>query len=155
VKIRADEHVSPEIVQAIIKLALSPNHSLDSVFDAGQRGIDDVPWVTKFARDGGKVILSADTDFHKKPHQIAAVHELGLMVVQLPARWANSRCRLQASHILYWWECIEKTVQSAKPREFFSIPWGFPEKQELARLKVDYEQARKKVRKASRRHNAG
>jgi PIN like domain len=101
VKIRADEHVSPEIVLAINKLALGSDCSLDSVYTAGQRGIDDVPWVTRFARDGGKVILSADTDFHKKPHQIAAVHELGLMVVQLPSRWANARRRMQASHILY------------------------------------------------------
>jgi hypothetical protein len=153
VKIRADEHVSPEIVEAINKLALGSNHSLDSVFSAGQRGAADVPWVTRFARDGGNVILSADTDFHKKPHQIAAVHDLGLMVIELPTRWANSRCRIQAAHILYWWGCIEETIESARPRDFLRVPWGFPEKQELQRRTVNYEQARKKVRKASRRQS--
>ena len=138
-------------MQAIIKLAVGSDCSLDSVFAAGQRGLADVPWVTKFARDGGQVILSADTDFHKKPHQIAAVHELGLIVVQLPARWANSRRRLQAAHILYWWECIEQAVKLAKPRDFLRVPWGFPERPELTRFKVNYDQARKKVRKSERR----
>jgi hypothetical protein len=155
VKIRADEHVSPEIVQAINKLAIGSDHTLDSVFTAGHRGLDDVPWVTKFAREGGKVILSADTDFHKKPHQIAAVHELGLMVVELPSRWANSRCRLQASHILYWWEAIEQAIGSGNPSDFLRVPWGFPEKPALTRLRVNYAEARKKIRKAQRRHRAG
>jgi hypothetical protein len=152
VKIRADEHVSPEIVEAIGKLALSTDCSLDSVFIAGQRGLDDVPWVTSFARDGGNAILSADTDFHKKPHQVTAVHELGLMVIQLPSRWANSRRRLQASHILYWWEAIEQAVRSGNPRDFWRVPWGFPEKLELQRLRaMNYDEARKKIRKADRR----
>lgn len=153
-RIRADEHVSPEIVRAVKTLA-HPSFELDSIYDAGHRGDNDVPWITKFARDGGKIILSADADFHKKPHQIAAVGDLGLIVIHLPSRWANAKCRLQAAHILYWWDCIEQTLRSSKPRDFWRVPWGFPENLSLSPLKVNYDAARRKVRKANRPSRSG
>ena len=106
-KIRADEHVSKEIGRAVRELALSPGFELTHVIEIGDRGSDDVHWITRFALDGGDAIISADTDFCKRPHQVMAVNNTGLRLIHLPSRWANARGDLQAAHILLWWRRIE------------------------------------------------
>ena len=150
-KVRADEHVSPEIVRVVRGIALKPSWDLTHVYEEGHGGYPDVTWITQFRRSGGNAILSADADFHKRPHQIMAICETGLIVIHMPPKWANSCRCLQAAHILYWWDKIEQTLLHAAPRQCWKVPWGFSEKAELQRIKVDYEQARKKTRKATRR----
>ncbi len=151
-KICADEHVSPEIVRVVREIALNPSWELSHVFDAGQGGADDVPWITQFARNGGKAILTADADFHKRPHQVMAVCNTGLIVVHLHPRWANSRRTMQTSHILFWWEAIEGTLKLAKPRQCWKVPFSFPEqKRELTQTGLDYEEARKKLKRQEQR----
>jgi PIN domain-containing protein len=80
-KIRADEHVSPEVVSAIRQSALSERFTLDSIIEIGAKGAQDQHWITVFGKEGGKAILSADTDFLKRPHQVISVHEAGLAII--------------------------------------------------------------------------
>ena len=150
-RIRADEHVSPEIVRIVRELALCPGWEFTHVVDAGGQGTGDVTWITEFARDGGDAIVSADKDFLKRHHQVLAVCQTGLRVIHLPARWANSPCRLQAAHVLLWWDRIEETLKTCERRQCWRVPWSFSERSELVRIKVDYERARKKVKRAGRR----
>lgn len=151
-KIRADEHISPEIVRIVCELALSPGWELTQVITQGDGGMKDVPWITKFAGEGGKVILSGDTDFINRPHQVMAVLDTGLIVVHMHNKYCNARGRLQAAHMLWWWDKIEATLQAAQPRQCWRVPWGFPESGgELSRLSVDYEKARKKIEREEQR----
>ena len=101
-KIRADEHVSEEIVHAVRKMALSPGWELTSVIAAGDRGADDIHWATKFASEGGQVILSGDTDFFKHHHLVVAMHDAGLQIVHMPPKWSNAPGHLQTAHTLLW-----------------------------------------------------
>ena len=43
----------------------------------------------QFANEGGKAILTADTDFFRKPNQIVAIDQTGLKVVHLPSKWVQ------------------------------------------------------------------
>ena len=149
-KIRADEHVSPPIVRWIRELGLSPGWELTSVREAGHGGDHDVTWVTKFAHEGGTAILSADKDFLKRHQQIIAICDTGLRVVHMPPKWANSIRSMQAAHILFWWDKIEATLAKSRPRQFLSVPWGFSGT-ELILQNVNYEEARKRLRKSQRR----
>ena len=150
-KIRADEHVSPEIVRAVRDLALTPPFELSHVFDEGHGGLGDVSWVTKFAETGGKVILTADGDFLNRPHQVMAVWNKELVVIHLPSKWQNARRNEQAAHILLWWDRIEKKLSVATPRQCWRVPFEFSREAELTKLSVDYGKARKKFEKAERR----
>lgn len=152
-KVRADEHVSPKIVQIVHDIALTLPFDLTSVFKAGHQGTEDQYWVTAFAEEGGTAIISADKDFFKKPHQVVAIDNTGLMVVYLPPKWANAPGYLQTAHILMWWPRIERKLGEAKPREFWATKWNIREDGDLERKKVDYGAFRKKLKKSQRRTN--
>ena len=74
-RIRSDEHVSREIVRMICELALSPDVEFSSSFHVGHDGSPDEYWATKFAKGGGDAILTADTDFFRKPNQVVAIEQ--------------------------------------------------------------------------------
>lgn len=150
-RIRADEHVSLGIVHMVRDLALSAPFELTSVYETAQRGTDDAYWVTQFADDGGDAILTADTDFFKKPHQVVAIYRTGLRVIYLPPKWANAQRHLQAAHILMWWRRIAQKLLDANPREVWVVKWNVSEDGDLERKKVNYAEAHKKLRKANRR----
>lgn len=148
-KVRADEHVSQEIVQAVQGIALSPGWELSHVITTSGAGTDDVPWITSFANDGGNVILTGDNDFLKRHHQVMAVHAAGLKVIHLPHKWCNARCDLQAAFILTWWKRIENKLAGCAARECWKPPWNLVETGDLMKITIDYEKARRKVRKSS------
>ena len=112
-RICADEHVSQKIVQVARNIALSSKHEICHVLDVGNRGASDVSWITEFARDGGEVILTADSDFHRRPHQVC---DNGLIVIHLHPKWANSKRQIQAAFILFWWDIIENTLDHSPAR---------------------------------------
>ncbi|WP_149754642.1 DUF5615 family PIN-like protein [Roseivivax sediminis] len=150
-RIRADEHVAPAIVDAVRDLALSDGWELSSVHSAGHRGRDDVHWITAFSEEGGDAILTADTDFLKLEPQVSAVFNTGLKVIHLPRRWSSARGTLQAAHLLMWWPRIEDTLRTMSGRECFSPDWNLKEpKDNLRKVKIDFETARKKKKKSSR-----
>jgi hypothetical protein len=150
-KIRADEHVSLEIVRAVRNIALTPLFELSHVFDEGHGGFGDVSWVTKFADAGGRVILSADGDFLNRPHQVMAIWDKGLVLIHLPSKWQNAKRHEQAAHLLLWWGRIEKMLGTAAPRQCWRVPYDFSREGELFRIPLDYGRAQKKLRKAQRR----
>ena len=138
------------MVSAIRQSALSEGVVLDSIIEAGDKGAQDQHWITVFGKDGGKAILSADTDFLKRPHQVMAVHEMGLAIIHLPSKWANAELHLQMAHLLIWWKRIEAALAEAKGRECWRPVWNISEQGDLQRIKIDYEEARKKLKKANR-----
>ena len=127
-KICADEHVSPKIVKVVRDIALSPNCEICHISDAGNCGASDVSWITEFAQDNGKAILPADSDFHKRPHQVVAVWESDLIVIHLRPKWANSQRHVQAACILYLWKAIENILTKSPSGRCWRVPFWFPKK---------------------------
>lgn len=146
-RIRADEHVAQAIVAAVRDIALSPGWELDSVRSAGHRGTSDVHWITAFMNDGGHAILSADRDFLENPPQVDAVFRTGARVIHLPPKWGQAKGRLQAAHILMWWDRIERCVASMRERECYRPPWNINETGELQKVTIDFQSAQRKLKR--------
>jgi predicted nuclease of predicted toxin-antitoxin system len=151
VKIRADEHVSIEIVQAVRNIALSPGWDLSHVIEVGDRSAQDEHWATKFAREDGDAILSGDTDFFKRHQLVVAISRTGLKIIHMPAKWSNARGDQQAAHILSWWRRIETKIQLMSPRECFRVPWDISEAGELTKVRVDYQNAERRMKRQRQR----
>ena len=149
-KIRADEHIAPAIVDAINAIALGYEFELTSVLKVGFKGASDVHWMTAFAEEGGHAILSADTDFLKEPPQVVAIDRTGLKVIHLPSGWANATLAMQAGHLLSWWRRIENQLQAMKPRECFSPPYNLSEDGTLKKIPLDFQKMHKKAKKAGK-----
>lgn len=149
-RIRADEHIAPAIVQAVNSIALGEGFELTSVLKEGFKGSSDVHWITAFAADGGLAILTADTDFLKQPPQVQAVERTGVRVIHLPSAWANSTRAVQAGHLLIWWQRIEAQLKAMKPRECYSTPFTVSDSIPLKKVAIDFQGMNKKARKAAR-----
>ncbi|ESX47251.1 DUF5615 family PIN-like protein [Mesorhizobium sp. RSR380A] len=146
-KIRADEHVSPEIVDAVRRIILTPAFAFDHVYDAGQKGMSDEHWITKFAKAGGNAILTADTDFIHKHPQVLAVFNTGMKVIHMPKKWGMAGGYLQASHILAWWPRIEAKLGEMKQRECFQPEWNVSGETGLfKKVDIDFAKAHKKAK---------
>ncbi len=150
-KICADEHVSTWIVGIIRDSCLDQKHSLEHVEDYYLRGIEDEIWVRRFAKAGGQAIISADASMLKRHHELIAICDSGLRLMILPSRWANAARNFQASHIMYWWPKIQDTFSASPPRKCWKVPWGYNDKDPIQSITVDFEDARKKIKKAGRR----
>lgn len=149
-RVRADEHIAPAIVQAISEIAASDGFELTSILIEGFGGSTDVHWITAFAKDGGHAILTADTDFLKQPPQVQAVERTGLKVIHLPAGWANASRAVQAGHLMIWWRRIEEQLTAMKPRECFTTPFSVNDAAPLRKVAIDFQAMGKKMKKANR-----
>lgn len=154
-RIRADEHIAPAIVQAVNQIALGEGFELTSVLKEGFKGSSDVHWITAFARDGGAAILTADTDFLKQPLQVQAVERTGVRVIHLPSAWANATRAIQAGHLLIWWQRIETQIKAMKPRECYQIPFTVSDNVPLKKIAIDFQGINKKAKKAQRSSRSG
>lgn len=149
-RIRADEHVAPAIVQVVNQIAIGKGFELTSVLTEGFGGSEDVHWITAFANDGGEAILTADTDFLKLPPQVQAIERTGLRVIYLPSGWANASRAAQAGHILSWWERIEAQLKEMKLRECYSVPFNASEVP-LKKVSIDFQRMNKRAKRDQQR----
>jgi hypothetical protein len=103
VKVAFDEHVPPAMARVFTNLAterqfrnLSAGLSLESAKDyAPQKGDsdyvrkNDVPWLKRFARAGGRVVISGNTRMRRNEHERRALVELGLVTIFFEPPWGN------------------------------------------------------------------
>jgi hypothetical protein len=149
-RIRADEHVYPEIVEAVSRICLSDNWRFDHVYDSGDKGKSDEHWITSFANSGGHAIITADADFTRKPPQVVAVFKTGVKVLHLPSKWGAAPGHLQTAHILCWWPRIETQLTNMKQRECFQPEWNISGVAgSFKKVDIDFAKAHQKLRKAA------
>lgn len=123
-KIHADENVSHRLVEALNLAGVKHSEiELSSVYSVGHKGWSDVDWVSEFAADGGRAILSGDKDFQRKMPQIRAITNTGLIVILLPERWNTANLNIKAASILIWWDEIERKLKSAPQGTIWKLKW--------------------------------
>jgi hypothetical protein len=91
------------------------------------RSKDDVPWISRFAAAGGRVIISGDTQMKAKPHERLALVQAGLVTIFFEAQWSNWRFFKKCSLLLHWWPEVAKTARSADPGTFWHVPCHWQE----------------------------
>jgi hypothetical protein len=144
----ADENVAPLLTKLIRESLLGKAHTLHTVDDHQAKGVDDEIWVRKFAKAGGEGVVGADARMLTRPHEVIAIAEAGLRMIVLPSQWVQQKKHLQIAFLFLWWPRIEKTFESCKARECFKVPWSWTLDGELAQVKVDFQDAYKKAKKA-------
>jgi len=83
---------------------------------------NDVPWIRRFAADGGKIIISGNTKMKIRPHERKALMQEGMVTVFFESQWSNWKFHRKCALLLNWWPRVVKTVKTSKPGTFWHIP---------------------------------
>lgn len=84
-------------------------------------GKNDVPWLKRFAADGGKVVISGNTKMRWVPHERRALIEHGFVVIFFENQWSNWKFFRKCALLLFWWPAVARRIKRAKPG-FWYIP---------------------------------
>ncbi|WP_131800228.1 hypothetical protein [Methylobacterium indicum] len=150
-KIAFDEHVPTALVRALQSFAderqfkrltdgykitkardYAPGES-DADFEAGS----DVPWVKRYAADGGQIVISGDVTMMSRSHERLALLEAGLIVCFFTPQWSNWKFNRKCALLINWWPVIVKTMASADKATFWQIPSNWQEDGKLISLPTD------------------
>jgi hypothetical protein len=120
--------------------------------------VPDDPWIRRFAKDGGKAIISGDRKMLLRPHEKLALIESKLVVVFLPHPWSGWPLCAKVSLLVHWWETIARSAATLDPG-LYSVPKAWPlSEMELGKLpegdlkleKIEAQKARQAETKARR-----
>lgn len=84
----------------------------------------DESWAIAFRRFGGNVVITGDKNIAKRPHQILAFKENGLICFFCQNMWAQQDMTFKCAHILVWWPRIQLQLREARPKDCWWIPMG-------------------------------
>jgi hypothetical protein len=122
---------------------------------------NDAPWISRFAADGGRAIISGNTRMKSQPHERLALVQSGLVTIFFESQWSQWRFFKKCSLLLHWWPEIISTVKKAPSGTFWHIPahWSdgalrqvSSEDQKLVR--VEQQKSEREVVRAKRRRLA-
>ncbi|MDF1734932.1 MAG: hypothetical protein P1U37_06575 [Minwuia sp.] len=85
---------------------------------------EDEFWAAAFTRFGGQVVLTGDKNIARRPHQIAAFREHGLIGFYCARTWAQSDLAYKSAHLIRWWPTIHEMIAEAKPGDAWWVPMG-------------------------------
>lgn len=83
----------------------------------------DVPWLARFAKDGGKVVVSGDVKMMDTPHEMEALRQHGFRVFLFERKWADWDFFQKVSLLMFHWPVIAKKIKSRslKAGQFWRI----------------------------------
>jgi PIN like domain len=82
----------------------------------------DVPWIRRFSKAGGRVIISGDAKMMRRPHEKKALLDEGMIAIFLVGGWDNWGFFQKSAFVLNWWPVIADTVRRAKPSYVLACP---------------------------------
>lgn len=125
-KVAFDEHIPKHVAKALKELSGEERLLQVKIYEARRyavpKAVSDVPWLVKFARAGGKVVVSGDGKMRGKLHEQKALSDAGFIVFFLGRQWNNMRGHDKCAMIIRWWPFILKQMHAATPGQFFEIP---------------------------------
>ena len=95
---------------------------------------NDVPWLERFARNGGKAIISGDSRMLDVPHEILAIQRLGLIAIYFERRWNNWNFFRKSALLLWHWKIIIEAIKNAKPGDVYRVPATYTEPGRVHRI---------------------
>ena len=87
----------------------------------------DVPWLKRFAADGGRIVISGNTEMKRVPHERLALIDCGFIVVFFEPQWSNWKFFRKCALLLHWWPIIVPTIKRARQGSFWHIPCNWAE----------------------------
>jgi hypothetical protein len=122
----------------------------------------DAPWLERFAKDGGDVVISGDTRMYEKPHEVVAIQRTGLVLVLFENRWNGWDFFRKSALLLWHWLAVIEATRKAtdnhrgKAASAFRVPAAWPEEVVLkplpppGQLLMDFNRRAKKSVKPQR-----
>ena len=83
---------------------------------------DDVPWLKRFADDGGRVVISGDVRMRNKPHERLALVEHKFLVIFFENQWSDWKFWRKCALLIHWWPVIAAKIKRHKKPSFFHVP---------------------------------
>jgi hypothetical protein len=124
--------------------------------DDDYRPKNDVPWLKRFADDGGKVVISGDTQMRQRGHERLALIEHGFIVIFFEGQWSGWKFWRKCALLIHWWPVIAAKIKRAKKASFYHVPCNWVEDGKLRWVSNKDPQLLKKERRASaRRRRSG
>lgn len=90
--------------------------------DSDYKAKDDVPWLKRFADDGGKVVVSGDVMMKHRPHERLALIEHGFIVIFFETQWSGWKFWRKCALLVHWWPVIAAKIRKAKKASFYHVP---------------------------------
>lgn len=134
--------MSWKIVEAVKLTCLGSGCEISHVRDVHTARTQDETWLPHFANEGGVAILTGDSRILKRPNQLAAIKQCGLVSVVLSDQWSHQKRGWQAANVMFWWSRIELALKEATPGDCFLVPPAF-EKGSLEKKVIAYDKASK------------
>jgi hypothetical protein len=104
--------------------------------DPDYQAKSDVPWLTRYAADGGRVVISGDCGMLEKPHELLALKQNGFILVLFERSWSNWDFFKKSSLLLHYWVALSKRVKSSKRGSLWRIPGHWKDNEDLRRIIV-------------------
>lgn len=155
-KIAFDEHIPIQIANALKELDGENQLLRSNIVSARDYAIpnaeSDVPWLERFASDGGRIIISGDAKMRGKLHEQAALVKAGFIVFFWARKWNQQNGYDKTAMMIKWWPHILLKLQSAKSGQFFelSYSWTSSDMKEVTPPTEAQREIRKKHDKAVR-----
>jgi hypothetical protein len=90
--------------------------------DFAPANAEDEFWAVAFKRFGGAVVISGDKNIAKRPHQISAFRENGLISFFMLKTWASMDLTFKAGHTIAWWPRIQSHLAQCRAGDSFWVP---------------------------------
>lgn len=146
-KIAFDENMPPVLVKVFTTLAKECtviNAKFVSAAGYNQRGQNDIPWLTRFKKSGGEVLISGDRKMRSNLYERRGVQQLGLITFCFEPRWNDQNFFVKSAMLLKWWPKIQKTIAESRPGDYWEIPFAW-NTLDLSKLNIPKDKEEKKV----------
>lgn len=139
-KVAFDEHVPQELArtfEGLAKISKLRKASSGLIFCSARNYApsmtkqslvrkSDVPWLDKFAADGGRAIITGDVRMRQKPHELLTLTTHGFVVIFFEKSWGGWDFYKKTSLIVHWWEVICQKLKGAEKGTHWVVPSRWP-----------------------------
>lgn len=111
----------------------------------------DVPWLIRFAKAGGRVVVSGNVNMLVEPHELEALRS-HFTVIMFERKWNQWTFHQKTSLLLFHWPLVLAKLRTAKIGDVWCIPNHFKvDGAELRDVTPDARQIKKTNPKARQR----
>lgn len=124
-KIAFDENL-PLIMVSIFRSLAKDEHLPVTIVSArryrpkSERG--DQNWIRRFAKAGGKVIISGDARMRANLHEQTALMQSGMITFFFESKWNECNFYVKSAMLFNWWPRIVEVAGKSNPGDLWEIP---------------------------------
>jgi hypothetical protein len=117
-----DNNLSPRLARALNALTENDGDSVDHLRSRGLDAEPDEVYISELAKEGSWVVVTCDTSMARKPHEVKAWIDSGLVFVMLKHGWIALDFWKKAWKLIRIWPEIRAKAKRARPGTGISVP---------------------------------